>query len=483
MTFMSQEDGVSRFAGNVSWLILGDAFAKIASFIFVVAVARGLSTTAYGQFNFATSFLPLFLVLAVWGLDDALFRDLARARERISELVATTFLLRLALAVVAVAAAIAIAPALVDGGQALGAFALVALALLFDELGSVLGTVFKAFERMRFRAIRIIVNRIVTTSLAIGVLVGGGDLIAVCAMYALGSFVAFLYAAYSLREHFPAVRFKDASQELAIAMLKKGTPLALAGVMSMAVFRIDAVMLQGMKGPVAVAMYGVAYRFLDSLLFVAWGLGNSILPRMTRAVDPLRRSRAAESVIALALTFYLPLAVGVLFAGNWVIETVFGARYSPAAEAVVWLMPATAVYGSAYIARMALLALEARRQIAWIAAIALAFNLIGNFLAIPRYGIEGAAAVTLLTGLIELCLLMFVFWGMTTFRLGAPLHVPLIASAVLGLTLWAMDADGASAAIVGAPVYLLTLAVILVLTPGDQRNSWRRALSPEAEAA
>ena len=480
---MSPGDGAPRFAGNVSWLILGDAFAKIASFVFVVAVARGLSTTDYGQFNFATSFLPLFLVFAVWGLDDALFRDLSHARERISELVATTFLLRLGLAVVAVVAAIAIAPALVDDAQALGAFALVALALLFDELGSVLGTVFKAFERMKFRAIRIMVNRTVTTALAVAVLIAGGDLIAVCVMYAIGSLIAFLYAAYSLRKHFPAVRAADASRELAIAMFKKGTPLALAGVMSMAVFRIDAVMLQGMKGTVAVAMYGIAYRFLDSLLFVAWGLGNSILPRMTRAADPARRARAIEAVMALALTFYLPLAVGIWFAGAWVIETVFGDRYSPATEAVVWLMPATAVYGCGYIARMACLAVEARRQIAVIAAIALTFNVLVNLWAIPRYGIEGAAAVTLVTGVIELALLLSVFWKGTTFRLGVPILVPVVASAALGLVLWAVDADGASAALIGAPVYLAALGGILALTPAAQRTSWRRALSPEAEAA
>lgn len=478
---MSLESGTRRFAGNVAWLVVGDAIAKIASFVFVIAVARGLSAVEYGYFNFSISFLPLFLVFAVWGLDDALFRDLAHQRERISQLVSTTFLLRLVLAVAAVAVAILIAPALLDSGRALLAFSFIAVALLLDELGSVLGTVFKAFEKMRFRAIRILVNRIVTTALALGALWAGGDLIAVCAMYVLGSLIAFLYAAFSLWRHFPAVHLRDANRQLAVGLLKKGAPLAVAGALSMAVFRIDAVMLQGMKGPVAVAMYGVAYRFLDSLLFVAWGLANSVLPRLARARDQERQARAFEAVLALCLAVYLPLGVGAWFAGGWAVRLVFGERYSPAAEAVVWLLPAAAIYGSAYVARMACLAIQARKQIAVAAAIALGVNVAGNVVAIPRYGIEGAAAVTFFTGAIELAILTAVFWRATAVRVGSALPVPVMASALLAVAMLITRVEDAAAVAVGTPVYLVaTLAALLVLPAGSKRW-WRDALSPESD--
>ena len=83
-----------RFAGNALWLLIGDAAAKIASLVFLILVARALSRVEYGYFTFSLSFIPLFLMLSAWGLDDALFREVARSRERVSELFASTFIPR-----------------------------------------------------------------------------------------------------------------------------------------------------------------------------------------------------------------------------------------------------------------------------------------------------------------------------------------------------------------------------------------------------
>lgn len=472
-----------RYAGNVAWLVIGDGIAKVSSFVFVVAVARGLPQTDYGYFNFAISFIPLFLVFAVWGLDDTLLRDLARSRERISELVSTTLLLRTLLALLAVVVSISVAPALVDSGRALMAFALVAMALLFDELGKVLGVVFKALERARFRAMRILINRLVTTLLALGALWLGGDLIVVCWMYALGSLVALLYAWYSLSVHFAPVRFSDANRDLGRSLLGNNVPLAVAGVMSMAVFRIDAVMLQAIEGPLAVAMYGVAYRFLDSLLFVSWAVAGSVVPRLARASEPSRQARALEGVMSLCLAVYLPLAVGSWFAGEWAVRMVFGERYAPAGAAVVWLLPATAVYGSAYVARMGCLAIQARRQIALSAVLALAVNLAGNLFAIPRYGIAGAAAVTLFTGIVELLFLTTVFWRLTTVKAMDALPVPVLASAVLASVLFLNDARDLTAVLIGVPVYLVALMGFLLMMPSGRRRWWSDALSPDRAPA
>lgn len=470
---MSSDATIRRYAGNALWLLIGDAVAKAASFLFVVLVARAVGTREYGYFNFAISFVPLFLILGTWGLDVALFREIARYRERVSAIFASGMAVRTALGVGAILLSFALAPLFVETGRAMTALVLVALALLLDDLSHFVSTVFKAFERMKFRALMILVNRVVTTALALVVLLVHPDLLWACGAYLIGSGVAFVFALFTLRRHFPRVAMSDATRAEMRDLLKKGTPLAIAAVLNMAVFRIDAVMLQAMEGAVAVAMYGIAYRFLDSFLFVAWGLSNVALPRITRAGRDPSSIRTFEATVAAAFAFYAPLAAAAPFTADWIVRTVFGGRYGPAGEAVPWLLGAALFYALAYISRMAAIALGRRSEIAWVAGAALAVNVAANLYAIPRHGFVGAAVVTFITEVAEAAATTAVFVKAGgRFSVTGVVAVPLLASGIVAGVLAAAPVSDALEVALGAAVYLIALlAVARLIAPTESRRA------------
>lgn len=444
-----------KFAGNAVWMLIGDVTAKAVAFLFIVIVARGIGTTGFGHFNFAISFIPLFLIGASWGLGDILFREVARDREHMSKYFATGFVLRATLGTAAVAIALILARFLIDDTAAFGAVALIGLALLFDELGAFITHIFKAFEEMRFRAIRILVNRILTTSLALIAVLMGGGLWSISAMYALGSLGGFVYAWVALRRHFPPVRLSDRNRSLMKTFLRQGAPLGVASALNMAVFRLDATMLQGMEGPVAVAMYGVAYRFFDSFMFVAWALANVMLPRVARSGKSAAGVRTYEISLMGSLAFYLPLAVGAPFTIRWLVPVVFGERYDDAAGAALLLVPAVAAYGAGYVARYACMAVGQRKEIMWVAAGALCFNVLGNLYAIPRWSFVGAAVVTLATGALEAIALTTVFLRENArLRFHVVFGVPGLAAAGMGAVLVVASLSDLIAIIVGVAVYL-----------------------------
>lgn len=450
---------VRRFAGNAMWSFVGDAVAKLAGFVFLVLAARILSRTEYGYFTFSLSFVPLFLVVTAWGLDDALFREVARSRERVSELFASTFLPRAAMASAAWVLSIAIGSLFVPRGDALLTLAIVGLALALDELGSALGTVFKAFEQMRYRSLRILVNRLLTTVLAVVAVIAGADLLLVSVTYLAGSIGSFVFAWFALRRYFPPIRFGDRKPELVRELLRKGLPLGLSAILGAAALRIDAIMLQAMRGAAAVALYGVAFRFLESFLFIAWGLANVAMPRLVRE-GAQRAATTFELVTALCLAFYLPVAVIGAFSGDWLVTTIFGQRYAPAGAAVIWLTGAGVFYAIGYLARMACLSVGRRRSIAWSAFIALAFNVPLNLIAIPRYGFQGAAIVTLATGLIEAVILMGVYVSANNaVRFRSTMFVPFIAAGAMTATLAIGGFRDAGAAVLGSLAYLVTFLV------------------------
>jgi O-antigen/teichoic acid export membrane protein len=252
---------------------------------------------------------------------------------------------------------------------------------------------------------------------------------------------------------------------VARALLRDGAAYGFAAFFNMAAFRIDAVMLEAMKGPRQVGIYSVAYRFFEPLLFVTWGLASAALPRFVRDDRGGRRSRTYELGVAGLLAVYLPVAVGEPFAGRWIVTSLFGARYVSAVPAVGWLTTALIFYGVAHFTRMALIGVGHRREILIVSVVALALNVGANALVIPRHGFVGAAEVTLWTEIVECALLVaYYLRAVGGWRGWRPTAVPIAATAVMAAVLAAAGLRDAGAVVAGLVVYpaaLVGLALLL----------------------
>jgi O-antigen/teichoic acid export membrane protein len=466
-------------------MLLSQGAGKLAGFAFVLIVARGLGTNDYGYFNFAISFAPLFLIFGAWGINIVVASDIAREPERVSEVFSSGFVLRFGLELLGLLACLASAPFFVHHFTPWLTVAIVAAALLLDDVSGYLGNVFRAFEQMRYQSVVTLVNRIASTVLALVAVVLGGGLIAVAAMYFLGSLGALLLALRTLRRKFPPIRLADRRRELVRRLLRSGFLVGIASALSMALFRIDTVLLQGIRGTRDVALYGVAYRFIDSFLFFAWGVVNAAIPLLARAEGREGRARAFQLPVALLLAFYLPLLVWPVFCSRWLVVTLFSDRYAAAAPAVPWLAASAAFYAAAYLARVSAIAAGRRVALVWIAAVGVAVNVGVNAVVIPRHGFVGAAVVTFASEVLDAALLL-VLAGRAdlTLYLSRLAAVPLTAAAAMAVFLFATGLRDAGAFVAGGLVYVAALAVAArLIAPDESRRALallRRRASPRA---
>jgi O-antigen/teichoic acid export membrane protein len=464
-----------RFASNALWLIAAEIAGKVASFVFAVIVARGLGPLAYGYFNIAISLGGLVIAFGSLGLNMVVTTEIVKRREAMSETFSSALVGRVGINSIALFAAIAMAPLIVDEGTAVATIALVGAALFVDDISALIGAVFKAVEQMRYRALAIFVNRLVSTGLAVVAVAAGGDILTVCLVYLVGSIAGAAYAAISLRRNFSDLKLRSASRSHVWRLLRAGTPLGVASVLNLAVFRIDTVLLQILRGPLAVAMYGVAFRFFDSLTFLAYSITSAALPRMAKDGNGDEPVRAFQLALGILLTAYLPIAAGAPFAGRWIVVTIFSSRYATAGSATAWLAAGVLFYGVAYLARVAAIAIGRQQDIPKIAAVALAVNVILNLVLIPRLGFEGAAIATFATEVFEMILILIVLKralpGLRPSRITA---VPLVATTALVAVLFLSGARDSTALLIGAPVYLSALCAAAFVIARDQS---RRALS------
>jgi O-antigen/teichoic acid export membrane protein len=449
------------WAGNVLWLLVAEATGKVASFAFIVIVARGLGVSQYGAFAFAISFVAPFYRLASWGVDSIVISDVARDDSRIGEIFPTALFMRAGFGAIALGVALSLAPLFIEGPDAFLAFAILGVALLCDELSNFLGAVFRSFERMEFHALVLLANRLLSVALALVVFGAGGALIAVCFTYLAGSAGALAFGTFFVRRFLPPGLRMRPDRPVLRAMLRSGAALGLASAINMVTFRLDTVMLQAVKGTVAVGQYAVAYRFFESFAFVGYTLGDSAMPRLARQGRGKDAGRTFMLATALVLAFYLPLAIAYGFAGEWIVVRLFTRTYEGAAPTLAWLGGAGVLYGLAYVGRVGAIALGRRNEITAVAAGALVLNLGLNAYAIPRWGGTGAGAATFATEVFEVVLLVGLFLR-TNRSLGTvrPVAAPVVAAALTAACLAILGLRDAPALLVGTFVYLVSMVVV-----------------------
>jgi O-antigen/teichoic acid export membrane protein len=455
------------FASNTIWTLLAEIIGKVASFILVVLIARSLGRVEYGVFAFILAFVPLFTIFGKTGLNTAVVQRLAKHPERLPDMLSSGLAARIGVGAVGLVIGLVVGSFLVTQPEAREVLVVLGVALLLDEISSYLGAVLKAFDRMKLYAIGTLVNRAVSTTLAAVVLALGGSLLTVSVAYLGGSIAEVVVGSLMVRRVLRPGRLRRPDRSVMDELVRRAIPLGIAGVIGLALFRIDTVMLQAIRGPAEVGLYGVAYRFLDSFLFVTYAIAGVTLPRMVREAATGRGVRTLEISVSLQLAFYLPIAVGAFFTARWVVATMFGPDYTSAAVAVVWLTAAGVFYATAHTIRAALIALDRRREVAFIAGAALAVNVGVNLYTIPAHGFVGAAVATLIAEILECGLLGWLLVrsnGVPSLR---PAAAPVAAVFAMAAFLWATGWSGTAAVAAGAVVYVAALALSVRLIAPD----------------
>jgi O-antigen/teichoic acid export membrane protein len=186
------------------------------------------------------------------------------------------------------------------------------------------------------------------------------------------------------------------------ALLRAGVPFGIISLALTIAFSIDTVMLSGQVSEHAVGWYNVAYGLVRSLMFFFAGFSQAMVPSLSRTF--VNDARQVESWYRRSVKFImilsLPLAVGGLLLAFPLISFLYTDEFLPAASALqvlIWDVPLLMFTG--FCGNMTTVVSE-EKAAARIYSINAAANVLLNLYAIPRFGIIGAAFVTVVTDLI-----------------------------------------------------------------------------------
>lgn len=458
-------------AVNTGIQLIGRVISTILGIIIIGLLTRSLGQTGFGAYTAATAYLQFFALLLDLGLNvtfTALLGEHANDKAYEKRCISAIFTLRL----VMVAAAMIVAPFLwkfTYPQETLIFWSIVALngSVLLPSLNQILIGVQQRHLRMYIPTIAEVVGRVVWL---VGILLArayGVGIVGIMWLATLSNVMSFLltFTLSSRHEHY-SLRWDPAFWKSA---LLRSWPIGLSIAFNLIYFKADTFILSRVRDLAEVGVYGAAYRVLEILITVPFIYAGILLPILSRLKSE-KHTAQFSSIISRSLELMLILSVPVI-AGTWALgEKIMTMIAGPAfADSGIILRILVLAVGMIYLTTItshAIVALDAQRKMIPVYAIVAITALVGYLLLIPRFGMWGAAWLTVFSELVICIASMVVTYRLQPFRLNVKKSLAVVFSGIImGCFVWPLrDVSLPLALGVGAMSYTACLFLFGAIT-------------------
>ncbi len=381
----------ARLMGSTGWLVLGRLITSACTLLILLQLAHHLPLAGFGRITFYLAVMMVVTCISDLGTGQIVVQQSSQNEGSLASLLRTARQVRTAMAFLSWC----IWSAWVYGSGEPDALWLSIAGLYPLSFGLELSTV-PVRNAIRLKApvlIRTGVN--VLNLLLVSLLVQNsvtrtGPIFFVMAVgFSLGNMVLHLFHRNSLPP--------KAKQGVPLGPFLKATvPLGLGALCQQLYFWIDNVFIRQLLGEESLGLYNLPVRLFSFAILVAVLAPGAALPWLSREHAG---GRLAVSIARLAVPL---LSLGALIAGflasaSGSLLTLFGESFPAAQSTFQYLLMALVFVHAGALLTTAIIATGHTRDLLAITVAALLANIVGNWIAIPAMGIDGAAVATSLT--------------------------------------------------------------------------------------
>lgn len=464
---------VQRIAKNTAVLYAAYITAAILGLVLTIYVARILGDVTYGKFTFAIIFAGFFGILTNLGMNAIIIREVARDKSKASKYLGNIVILRIILAVIVLALIVVVINAMDYPPDTVTAVYIFGGYTIITSLANIFRVTFRAFERMEYEAGVNVLERVITTSLGLLVLVMGFGLIELAYVFLIAGIIN-LFLSYWLC----AGKFARPKFEIDLGFWKEtikiAIPFSLSNIFVLIYVRIDTVMLSVMKGDAVVGWYNAAYNLVLGFEPIVFVFMTALFPIMSRFFISSEESLKItyEKSFKYLVLVGLPISVGGMVLAGRIIPFLFGGEFINsivALQILIWDCLLLCMYRPILYL---LGSINRQGSMALIGAIGALINVGLNLLLIPRWSYIGAGITTLIT---EVLVTIASWYVASKYFYRLPMHKimakPLIASIVMGaIVYWLSQATTINLLwliVLGVVSYLALLYLTKALSKDD----------------
>jgi O-antigen/teichoic acid export membrane protein len=424
----------ARAPGSSLWKLAEDfggtlvtIFAKMGFGVLIgIITARTLGPDARGIFALVSTFPASLTTLFKFGQAQATIYFIRREKEDVSKVASTAIWFGLGTGALLVALVLVFREQILSTVlRGVPLWALVAVCPMIPILlmESYLYGVLQATDRFRIYNARQLGESVIALLLMATVLVGlGWGLPGALGVSVALNIVMLAWVFWTVHRETP-LRFQF-DRALLRRMLRYGGKSHLQIIASHFNFKMGVYLCSYYLTPADVAFYAIGAKFAEQMMSIPQSLGLAMFPRLA-GMPPDRVHSMTAAACRQTLAIAVVAALGLTFAGRFVIVTLYGAEYEPAAVPLRWI-----AWGIVMMSMYVLLSRDFtsrdRQVINVIAAyIALGGNLTLGVLLIPELGIRGAA----MSAACSYSIAALVLYGFFLRESHLPWHEPLVLKA------------------------------------------------------
>jgi len=482
--FYREEDDAStvkRVAKNSIAPIVLNLFNQLINIVFVALMARIVGPIGTGRYFTAVIIYGWFDIIANFGLEMYLMREVARDRANARRVFVNTTVLRLLLFVAVIPALVGFLAGRQSLGEPLAAETVWAVVLLY--VGLLPGTVansltglFRGCEKHEYPAAIETVTTIVKVTLGVLVLVGGLGIVGVAGTVVLTNFTTMTILALLARQTvwtgLPRIRRPLAIRHSLFAirtMLVESWPLMVSLLLQVLFPGVNGVLLQFWQGDKVAGWYDAGRKWVDNLNFIPSTFAFAVFPLMSRqaAQDRSGLRRSYRLSIKLLTMLALPAAVLITFLATPLVSLLSGEEFLPYGAVVLRLLIWSILFGWINsLTNYVLIALNRQRYVLLASGARVVFAVVANLLFVDQFSYVASAWV-IIAGELLLALLFYadlrrclgpVGWVRTLGR-------PLLAGLTMGTVVWVLASFNRPLALLaGLAVYPAALVLLRALT-------------------
>lgn len=252
-------------------------------------------------------------------------------------------------------------------------------------------------------------------------------------------------------------------------IMTKSWPIALAIIFNVVYLRGDALFLSLTRSQAEVGLYGAAYRVLDVVTQAAMMFMGLLLPLLAAAWarrDTVAFRQHYEQAGLLMMATAFPITAGIIATGPALMHLVAGKDFVASGSILqILALAVLGVFFGAVFGHLAV-AINQQKKTLWVYAVTAVITLVGYFIFIPRFGIYGAAWMTVFSEWFAALALFFVLRPLHegTFRFKSTISIA-SASLVMGILLSQLpELPFIALLVLGGAIYSLGLLVTNVIS-------------------
>jgi O-antigen/teichoic acid export membrane protein len=393
-----------RILKNISWLVFDKIFMLLLGLIVVVKVASHYGPSEYGFYQYALS-INILLGVIVLFVDGRVVKKHYQDKNE-GYIIYNTTIAKLALSIVSLIIGILIL-LVIDRGIK---FNTIYLLLLMNNIAINLAFGIQNYFEYRLKSKNVVIAsniaNIISAALQLIAIFFDFSIISIVTIILISSFIKLLILFYQFKKSFSIKILTTVNKSLISGIIRESTPLAIAAIAAITYNRIDQVMIGAMLGVDEVGIYSISSQMVTVVTIAISPIQISVYPKMIEwynsNIDIYYKKY--QAITSLTTWIYI---VGTAFAfivAPVLLDKFLGVAYSKSLDVFkVQVFGALFMYNAAL--RSSHFTLTGNTNIMMVSQIIAVFvNIVLNYLMIPKIGIYGAAAATVVTQFFSLFL-------------------------------------------------------------------------------